>query len=278
GYGRVDARRRVVVSDGEKLLAGAREGGDEPRLLAENLLGVASVISDADRLAAARWAMENLKAEVFILDDGFQHLQIARDLDIVTIDATSPWGGGRLLPTGRLREPRGGLARADCVVITRADLAPDLEALRSEVRQLNGNRAAILASRVKTLRVRPFIVEAARVEHESAAAVPQPLGVFCAIGNAEAFFRHVLNDGHEVCYTRAFPDHHRFTQDEIDGLTQETARQGARALLTTAKDAVKLRGLRFTLPLYVLEMDLEFDDASALTSLVRATLRSNNRR
>src|SRR5215213_1155286 len=127
GYGRENEGRRVVVSDGVRVLAGVREGGDEAVLLAESLSGVASVVCDRDRVAAARWAREHLGAQAFVLDDGFQHMRIARDLDVVTLDATAPWGGGHLLPWGRLREPVTALARADCVVITRSDLSPDLE-------------------------------------------------------------------------------------------------------------------------------------------------------
>ncbi|MDT5262954.1 MAG: tetraacyldisaccharide 4-kinase, partial [Acidobacteriota bacterium] len=133
GYGRADESVRVVASDGVRVLAEVGECGDEPRLLAERLLGTASVVCDRDRVAAARWARENLGAEVFILDDGFQHLRMGRDLDVVTLDASAPWSGGHMLPRGRLREPVSGLRRADCVVITRAELAADLEALRAEV-------------------------------------------------------------------------------------------------------------------------------------------------
>ena len=150
GYGRADEGRRVVASDGARVLAEVWECGDEPRLLAERLVGAASVVCDRDRVAAARWARAELGAEVFVLDDGFQHLRIARDLDIVTVDATAPWGGGHMLPRGRLREPASGLARAGCVVITRAELADDLAALRAEVARASGGRAAIVASRVRT--------------------------------------------------------------------------------------------------------------------------------
>ena len=150
GYGRADERRRVVASDGERVLADVKECGDEPRLLAESLVGAASVVCDRDRVGAALWARENLRADVFVLDDGFQHLRIARDLDIVAVDASEPWGGGHMLPRGRLREPRAGLARADCVVITRAEMAEDLEGLRAEVLRLTGGRAAVVASRVRT--------------------------------------------------------------------------------------------------------------------------------
>ncbi|HEU4593640.1 MAG TPA: tetraacyldisaccharide 4'-kinase [Pyrinomonadaceae bacterium] len=268
GYGREDERRRVVVSDGEKVLAGAREGGDEPRLLAESLLGVAAVLSDADRVAGACWAAENLGAEVFVLDDGFQHLRLARELDIVTVDATNPWGGGHLLPRGRLREPRRALARAGCVVITRADLADDLEALRAEVLRLSEGRAVVLASWARTLRLRPLGGESQAREDEGAAGGSQRVGAFCGVGNPEAFFAHVRRDGREVCYARAFPDHHVFTTEELEAVARESAKRGASAVLLTAKDAVKIEPREFALPFYVLEIGLEFDDESALLKLL----------
>ena len=109
GYGRAHPNQRIVVSDGKTILADASEAGDEALLLAETLLGQVAVVSDADRVSGAQWAIENLKSKFFILDDGFQNLRIARDLNIVTIDATNPWGNG-LLPAGRLREPRRGLS------------------------------------------------------------------------------------------------------------------------------------------------------------------------
>src|SRR5215208_3969363 len=151
GYGRADESRRVVASDGARVLAEVAECGDEPRLLAERLLGAAAVVCDRDRVAAARWARAELGAEVFVLDDGFQHLRLARDLDIVTLDATAPWGGGHMLPRGRLREPVSGLARADCVVITRAEQARDIEGLRAEVARVGEGRAEVFTSRVRTL-------------------------------------------------------------------------------------------------------------------------------
>lgn len=271
GYGREDARARVVVSDGERLLAGAREGGDEPRLLAENLLGAAAVLSDADRVGAARWALENLRSEVFILDDGFQHLRLARDLDIVTLDATAPWGGGHMLPRGRLREPPRGLARADCVVITRSDLAENLDELREEVVRLSGGRAAVITSRVRTIRVRPLTPSSPNNDLESR-AIPQPVAAFCAVGNPRAFFTHLQRDDQRLSYTRAFADHHVFTQADADAVAREAEGHGARVLLTTAKDAVKLGSLRFSLPVYVVEIGLRFDEEDKLLGLVRKVL------
>ena len=120
GYGRDDVQKRVVVSDGERVLAGVREGGDEAVLLAEALSGVASVVSDRDRVGAARWAREHLGAQVFVLDDGFQHMRIARDLDIVTLDATAPWGGGHLSAVGPTARARRRRSRAPTASSSRA--------------------------------------------------------------------------------------------------------------------------------------------------------------
>lgn len=269
GYGRADVRARVLVSDGEKVLTDAREGGDEPRLLAEKLLGVAAVVSDANRVAAARWAKEELGSEVFVLDDGFQHLRLARELDIVTVDATAPWGGGRLLPQGRLREPLNGLARAGCVVITRSDLATDLDALRAEVERLTGGSVPVITSRVKTQGLTPLATSA----EPSSSSPPDVLegaavGAFCAVGNPWAFFKQLRKEGYELRHTRVFADHHVFTQSDVDEVVREAEQGGARALLTTAKDAVKLRALDFALPVYVVEIGLEFDDEETLRRLV----------
>lgn len=271
GYGRADERRRVVVSDGERVLADARVGGDEPRLLAENLIGAAAVVCDADRVSAARWARENLHADLFILDDGFQHLRLARALDIVTVDATSPWGGGRMLPAGRLREPARALERADCVVITRADLAHDLEATRAEIVRACGGRSLVLTSRMRTRDVRSLDQERRGVEYESGAE-RHPVAAFCAVGNPRAFFEQLRREGRELTLSRAFPDHHVFTEKELAELSSDAERSGARALLTTAKDAVKLNDFTPSLPCYVVEIELEFEDEEALMRLVRRVL------
>ena len=277
GYGR-EGGGRVVVSDGARIKAGAREGGDEPRLLAGRLLGHGvAVVADADRVAAARWARENLSSEVFVLDDGFQHLRLARDLNVVTIDATDPWGGGRLLPAGRLREPRGGLRRADCVVITRAELAGDLAALRAEVAEVSGGRPVFVAE-TATLGVRALAAGGSEIAAEGNSDVrpvgdaPRPVAAFCGIGNPRAFFAHLRREGFAPAHERAFRDHHFYSQAEIDALCREAAGRGARALVTTAKDAVKLEGLRFALPCYVLETGLKFDDEGAFVGLVRAAV------
>jgi tetraacyldisaccharide 4'-kinase len=280
GYGRARAGKRVLVSDGEQIFADAREGGDEPRLLAENLRGVAAVLSDANRVAAARWAVENLKSEVFILDDGFQHLRIARNLNLVAVDATNPWGGGKFLPGGRLREPLRELARADCIILTRCEQAHDVDSLRKQAERLSSNRPVLL-SRTRTRRLRPLdatMMESSMADlstHPSS-LIPHPLVAFCAIGNPASFYEHLRKDGYTLKFTRAFADHHIYRQRDIDVLISEAKREGALGLLTTAKDAVKLRSLRFDLPCYVLEIEIEFEDEETLVSMIREAISNSH--
>jgi tetraacyldisaccharide 4'-kinase len=273
GYGRENPKTRVLVSDGERVLADAREGGDEPLMLALMLKGLAAVVSDANRVEAARWAIRNFNSEVFILDDGFQHLRIARDLNIVTLDAMNPWGGKHLLPRGTLREPLAGLRRADCLVITRADQSTDIDALRAEASRLSDGRPVFL-SRTKISRVRPLFSTTTHQDHSLDALTQQPVAAFCAIGNPQAFFKQIKDNGITLAGTRAFPDHHVYTQSEIDALSAEARARGAQALLTTAKDAVKLSSLDFPLPCYVLEVELALDEQDEFLDQLREAIKS----
>jgi tetraacyldisaccharide 4'-kinase len=271
GYGRADVRRRVVVSDGTRVLAGAREAGDEPLLLAERLLaqGVA-VVCDANRAAAARFAISELHSEFFILDDGFQHLRVARDLNVVTLDATDPWGGGKLLPAGLLREPVSELSRADCVVITRAELAKDLERLRADASRLSGGRP-IFDARTRMIGAQLF-TPGEGGEMMPLAQLPRAVAAFCGVGNPRAFFLNLKGEGFELKHARSFADHRRYTQQDVTEIEAEARSVGAEALLTTAKDAVKLRELRFALPCYAVEIELMIDEESRLLELARKAI------
>jgi tetraacyldisaccharide 4'-kinase len=257
--------------------ASAREAGDEPLLLAERLLahGVA-VVCEVDRAAAARYAIKELGSEVFILDDGFQHLRLARDLNVVALDATDPWGSGRLLPVGMLREPINELRRADCVVITRAELSKDFEALRAEASRLSCDKPIFTA---RTRAVGARLIERKNEEGATAvgeivqlASLPRGIAAFCGVGNPRAFFLNVKREGFELKRARSFADHHRYTRAEVKEIEAEARASGAEVLLTTAKDAVKLRELNFEMACYAVEIELEIDDAEALFDLARAAI------
>jgi len=258
GYGRKDPHLQVIVSDGYGVLASPAEAGDEPYLLATKLTGQAAVISSADRIAAGEEAIKDFGTECFVLDDGFQHLRLARDLNIVTIDATNPWGGGKLLPFGRLREAPEGLSRADCVVITRCDQAGDLEKLRAEISHLIDGRPIFKSS------MRPVRVVSLRNAGETLAP-PARVAAFCAVGNPDSFFRNVQQLGYEIGLQRSFPDHHVYSQAEIDSLIKDA---GGSSLITTAKDAVKLRTLAFAVPCYVIEIEIVIENVEEFTGLI----------
>jgi tetraacyldisaccharide 4'-kinase len=205
GYGRTNPDTRIIVSDGKEILADAAAAGDEPLLLAENLKGQAAVISDPDRVAAADWALKNLPAEVFVLDDGFQHLRVARNLNILTIDATNPWGNGKLLPAGILRESPAELARADCIVITRADDPNSTEGLRREIAK-QSKQVPIFSSRMKLAGLRPIHPGTTLVSPEEIKA--SRIAAFCGLGNPESFFSLLRRNGYQLAHTKVFRDHY----------------------------------------------------------------------
>lgn len=270
GYGRDNPRSQVVVSNGVELLAAEAEAGDEPFLLGKNLLGTAAVIANPDRMAAGEWAIKNLKSECFVLDDGFQHLHLARDLDIVAIDATNPWGGGSLLPYGRLREPSDGLSRADCIVITRAEQVENLSSLKATVAALVGT-VPIFTSRMVTSGIRKLNGEIASL----GSLRSQRLGAFCGVGNPESFFHHLASEDIAPVLVRAFADHHNYNQTELDALVKEAKSCGAESLITTAKDAIRLSALSLELPCYVLEIQVSIDDEDRLVDIIRAVCKAN---
>ena len=261
GYGRENPRNRVLVSDGTTVFADPSQAGDEPFQLATDLISIAAVISDADRFAAGQGAIQHLSTDCFVLDDGFQHLQLARDLNIVAIDATDPWGGRRMLPYGRLREPLTGLKRAECIVLTRCEQVDDLERICTEIAKRTGDRPVFHAS-IKTRRIAP-------IQQSITKAQPQePIAGFCAVGNPQSFFTHLNREGYQLVLKKSFRDHHVYTQDDVSKLSKAAIHAGAQSLMTTAKDAVKLRGLQFEIPCYSLEIDLEIENDSELKRMI----------
>ena len=261
GYGRKDPHLQVIVSDGYGVLASPSEAGDEPYLLATQLKGLAAVISSADRIAAGQEAIKDFGTDCFVLDDGFQHLRLARDLNVVTIDATNPWGGGRLLPHGRLRESMDGMSRADCVVITRCDQVKSVGALREEVLQLTSGKP-VFESQMHMVRVSPLKNGGETI------SPPARIAAFCAVGNPASFFENLRRAGYELALERSFPDHHVYSQDEIDSIINAAKEMRADALITSAKDAVKLRTMSFSIPCYVVEIEIAIENAEGFTQLV----------
>jgi tetraacyldisaccharide 4'-kinase len=257
GYGRENSDERVLVSDGEKILTDVKKSGDEPFELAENLLGIASVLADKNRYEAGKWAIENLGITAFVLDDGFQHRQLKRDLDIVCIDATNPFGNHNVLPLGNLRESLSNLKRADAIVITRANLISDL-----------GFGISDLTEKIQKYTDAQIFVSRNKINLQSAICNLQSSVAFCGLGNPENFFSQLRQDGFDVVATKTFRDHYAYTQADADEIEKLAKESNAEVLLTTAKDAVKLQNLKFNLPLEIIKSELIFDDESAFVKFL----------
>lgn len=286
GYGRKNPKKRVLVSDSDNVLVGADEGGDEPVELARRLIGKAIVIADRDRRSAAEWAKGEFGITAFILDDGFQHRRVKRDLDIVCIDATNPCGNGRILPAGSLRESFRGLGRADVIVITRADLVGSTDDTESRLRKRN-KKAPILKTSSRISAVRPVgsrgVVLDSIGELAAATGPGSPnekvrLMAFCGLGNPAAFFGLLRYEStrsgsanFSVAAERKFPDHHIYSQREIEEMEAEARTAGVSALVTTGKDAVKLERSKFSIPVYAIEITPEISDPELFRSLVTSS-------
>lgn len=206
--------------------------GDEPALLARLLPEVPIVICP-DRYQAGRVAEERFGADVHLLDDGFQHFALARDVDVVVLDAAQPLADEALLPSGRLREPCAALARADFVVLTRTELA-DASGLEDFVRRINPRIRAF-----RSVTALCGLREAARGELRPEEGLrDQRVAAFCGIGNPSAFFADLRRWGFSVVMQKAFPDHHAYTESELRRLGERAIKTGATALLTTEKDVM----------------------------------------
>ena len=259
GYGR-KTRGRVLVSDGTNILADAETGGDEPIELARKLHARAVIIADADRVSAANWAYEQFGVTHFILDDGFQHRRVKRDVDIVCFDATNPCGNGRILPAGTLRESFKSLSRASAIVITRAELSSDLEGLKSRLRIRNPG-APIFSCYTGLRGICPlddFL--SGDLDGIWSEMSPERFFAFTGIGNPGSFFESLRRWKVNVVGEKAFGDHHRYDDQTMKTIEIEALKAKAELLITTAKDAVKLTELGAPLPCFVALTHTVIDD------------------
>lgn len=229
-------RRPAILTRGYKSTAG--ETADEV-LECHAALPVVPVIVNPDRVAGAVAAQREHNADCLVLDDGFQHRRLARDLDIVLIDALRPWGGGWMLPAGRLREPRSSLGRASVVVITRANQAAPgaADAIEAELRSHFGE-----------LLLRADVEADVLVTRDERRAPPGELAgrkvlAVCGIGNPQSFEKLVSTLTGTVGRTIAFADHHRYSATDVTTLCAAAHQYGAELVVTTRKDWVKLAPL-----------------------------------
>lgn len=217
---------------------GAQSGGpnDEAQELAWKLPEVPQ-IQNPDRVAAARRAIEESHCRLIVLDDAFQHRRIARDLDIVLLDALEPFGFEHVFPRGTLREPLEGLGRADVVALSRADMLspPERQTIRRRV-ETYAPHAAWLELAHSPQSLLSFGREEATLESLHGRRVL----AFCGLGNPAGFFHTLAGCGYEVAQFREFPDHYRYTVGDIENLGALAKRLDVAAVVCTQKDLVKL--------------------------------------
>ena len=226
--------RVSIVSRGYGAQGGARN--DEARELELKLPDVPHV-QDPDRIAAARIAIDELETQLILLDDGFQHRRIGRDLNIVLLDALEPFGFNHLLPRGLLREPLRSLNRADVIALTRADLVT--KAQREAIRT-TASKFAPQADWLELCHAPAHLVDSAGKATPLAAIADQRIAAFAAIGHPEAFEKTLAGLKYHVAGFRAFPDHRLYNRADVDALCQWGKSLAAQHFICTQKDLVKL--------------------------------------
>lgn len=260
GYGGSAEGEVHLVSDGSRMLLTPEQAGDEPNLLAQKVPGLMVVIG-ADRYQAGLLALKELKPDIFILDDGFQHLRLKRDLNILLLDAVKPFANGRTLPAGFLRESVAAADRADLVVYTRCapgikpDLFPGKPSCRTSHKLSGltplGGGAAVGFDAAKDARITAF----------------------SGIADPAAFFELLEQEGVRLTATLSFPDHASYGEEEIAAICRLRDASRSGLLITTEKDAVKLAQFVEKLgPCYVTVLEIGFDDSAPLQAALEKLL------
>lgn len=278
GYGRQSSGMRVLNSSASDSVPGPagsyREFGDEPLMVARSLPDIPIVINK-DRYEGGRLAERELGAAVLVLDDAYQHLALARDLNILLIDATDPFGGFEMVPFGRLREPLYGIKRADAVIVTRADRPFDQGQTQAIIKYYCGESVPVMYfySTITELRH----LETGEV-YDAKNFVGWNVAIACGIANPHAFTEDVLQVGINIVSESLYADHHAFTQEDLDQITRAARDAGADAIVTTEKDAVRLEGLKYgDVPIYASRLEIQSDDEVRLKSLLLRTVSARQR-
>ncbi|MDD5458254.1 MAG: tetraacyldisaccharide 4'-kinase [Phycisphaerae bacterium] len=208
---------------------------DEPAVISHNC-PTSRIIINPNRVSAAKTAVEKYGCDAFVMDDGFQHRRLARDIDIVTIDATNPFGYDKLLPAGLLREPLDSLKRAHAAILTRTDQISESQLAAIEDRLIQINKNLVIARSIhqpaslKTLKKEQIPLE--QIKNKNVLA-------FCGIGNPDSFFQTIRSCGANLLKSIAFDDHYDYTADDISDIFNRAIRIEADYILTTQKDWTK---------------------------------------
>jgi tetraacyldisaccharide 4'-kinase len=256
-----EGKRVGILSRGYK---GSGGTSDEIEVMKFRLRHRALFGVGADRYEQGKRLEPNV--DVFVLDDGFQHLQLARDANILLVDAAQPLARQTMFPTGNLREPICAMARADILVFTRTETIPGT---RTAIEKFHEYPVFSAATRLVGFRRFGAGIQVLTVEEIGQG----PFYAFCGIGNPRAFFQDLQNWKLPLADRCEFADHHRYDPRDASELEDAAQRAGAKALLTTEKDAQNLAEVSFgQLPVYIVMIDLEISKEGAFLSLVRGKI------
>jgi len=252
-----------VVSDGQSLLLDSEQAGDEPYMLASNLKDVV-VLVDKNRVKSGRYAIQRFGCDTLLLDDGFQYLALKSRLDICLIDRNNPFGNHYLLPRGTLREPISNLRRARYIFITKSSKF-GADKLRKAIRQFNETAEIIECAHHPLYLQDVFTGE----RHDLKRLAGLDAAAISGIAAPESFEDGLRALGANLVYRKSYADHHRYTQQEIINMINRSLKRGAKAILTTEKDAVRFPKIdRRDIPVYFLRVEIriiagakDFDDA-----------------
>ncbi len=255
-----------VVSDGKALLLSQREGGDEPYLLARRLEGI-PVLVGRRRDKSGRVAYERFQTQVAVLDDGYQHIQLHRDMNILLVDGREGFGNGRLFPLGSLREPLAGLRRADQFLITKAEHLDRVRRIDETLRQWNP-KAGIFQGRY----IPEHLFDPRTGDREDPERLKgKRILAFAGLAKPEYFFELLESRGAVLVEKILFPDHHPYTERDLE--TMGKMMSGAEWVVTTEKDMVRLENLNLEgLPIRVLRIRLEISDEEGFREALFAGL------
>lgn len=262
GYKSKEEGKLKIVSDGNEIKLDPESAGDEPYLIAERLKGV-PVITCPDRYESGRYAIENFGADTVILDDGFQNLAIKKDIDILLIDAMNPFGSGYLLPRGILREPLSAISRADIIIITKADFYKNIPDIIDTVRLHNSHAPVFKA----VYKASELINIATGRKEDINILKNKAVTIFSGIANPLSFSYLIMNAGWSIVEEFIFNDHHFYTKNEIDKI--KLSGKKADMIITTEKDAVKIRGLiKEDINIWAVRIGLYIDNITELERLL----------
>ncbi|HUF62493.1 MAG TPA: tetraacyldisaccharide 4'-kinase [Verrucomicrobiales bacterium] len=253
---RLPGRRRLapprIVSNGSQVLLESRYAGDEPFMLASNLHGV-PVLVDIDRVHAGAFAVREFGSDTLLLDDGLQYIRLGRRLNVVLVDSTEPFGTGRLLPGGTLREPPSGLRRAHYIFLTKCDGHPQ-DQLVDRIRRYNRTAGIIQCTHSPR-----YLQNVATGERLPLGALDDAyIGVMCGIASPRSLVTSLTQLGANVALRRYFNDHHRYRRREVQHFSELCIDRDLSMIVTTEKDAVRLPNLReHEVPIYFLRVEIE---------------------